>query len=114
MPTTIECYQANEYLAPFLRIETPRDKMALPYSTLLGITLSTDESILELDFASHSVTIKGRRLYEVFCIIASGRGEALFAKSRSDDMEIPPTSKIPFISEMRIKKSNQTSVSDAG
>jgi hypothetical protein len=104
MGDSIESYQSTERFAPFLRLETPRERVALPYATLLGMTLSADETTIELDFASRIVTVKGKRLHEVFCSIAAGRGEALFARSATDEMSLGPGSKAPLIVEIRIKK----------
>lgn len=103
MQPSTECYSTSDRSAPFLRLETKRERMALPYATLLGIVLSLDESSLELDFASHRVTVIGKRLYEVFCAISAGHGQALFAHPESVEMTAGPNSKIPLIREIRIK-----------
>jgi len=104
MSTATESYHTTEGQAPFLRIETPRERLALPYSTLLALMLSADETTLELDFASRVVTVKGKRLYEVFCVLAAGRGEGIFARSASDEMTLSRANRAPFISEIRIKE----------
>ena len=101
--TGVESYQTSEVHVPFLRIETPRDRVALPYAMLIGLTLSSDETTLVLNFASSLVTVQGRSLYEIFCAISRGRGEALFARNGSDDMVASPLQKAPFISAIRIK-----------
>ena len=111
MKPGIESYQTSEAHVPFLRIETPRDRVALPYAMLLGLTLSNDETTLVLNFASSVVTIQGRRLYEVFCAISSGRGEALFARNCSDDMVAVPLQKAPFISAIRVREVEEEAIS---
>lgn len=103
MPKDLECYQTSEYVAPFIRLETHRERIALPYSTLLGVTLSVDETTLALDFADRLVIVRGKRLHEVFCAIARGRVEAVFTRSRSSEIEIGPASSAPFVSEIRIR-----------
>jgi len=103
-----ESYQTTEEHVPYLRIETPRDRVALPYSTLLGLTLSADEMTLRLNFASTEVTVKGKRLHEVFCSIAKGHGEALFARCVSEEMTDAPGNGAPFISEIRLKEPTGT------
>jgi hypothetical protein len=70
----------------------------------LGLTLSADEMTLHLNFASTEVTVKGKRLHEVFCSIARGKGEALFARSVSEEMADATGNKAPFISEIRLKE----------
>jgi len=103
MKTSAECYITGERSAPFLRFETKRERMALPYATLLGIGLSLDEKCLELDFASHKVTVTGKRLYEIFCAISRGYGHALFAQYEGTELTAGPDSKAPIICDIRIK-----------
>jgi hypothetical protein len=105
MRPNAECYISGEHSSPFLRVETPRERIALPYATLLGFTLSVDETILELDFASHKITVKGERLHEVFCALARGLGQALLARNETELLLQGPNPKAPFIREIRIKNS---------
>ena len=98
-----ECYVTSDHSVSFLRLETPRERLALPYATLLGFTLSTDETTLELDFASHKITVRGKRLYEVFCALSAGIGQALIARAETDALLLGPSAKAPFIQEIRIR-----------
>ena len=75
-------------------------KVLLP---LLEIKLSADETTLELDFASRIVTVKGKRLHEVFCSIAAGRSEALFALNATHEIALGTGYMAPFISDIRVK-----------
>jgi hypothetical protein len=104
MSSSVECYVTSDHAVSFLRFETPRERLALPYATLLGFTLSNDETILELDFASHKITVKGKRLYEVFCVLSTSVGQALIARSETDSVLLGPSAKAPFIQEIRIKE----------
>ncbi len=103
MQTSAECYIAGDRPASFLRLETRRERMALPYAMLLGIVLSLDETSLELDFASHKVTVSGKRLYEVFCAISAGQGQALMALGTVEEFALGPAAKAPYIQDIRIK-----------
>lgn len=103
MQTPTECYLSSERSAPFLRLETKRERMALPYALLLGIVLSLDETTLELDFASHKVTVTGKRLYEVFCAISIGHGHTLLALGKAEEFTLGPAAKAPYIHDIRIK-----------
>jgi len=103
MQTSAECYIAGDRPAPFLRLETRREQMALPYAMLLGLALSLDENTLELDFASHKVTVTGKRLYEIFCAISAGQSQALLARGAAEEFALGPASKAPFIQDIRIK-----------
>jgi len=98
-----ESYQTSPNPIPFLRLETPRERLALPYATLLGINLATDENSLQLDFASHQVTAHGKQLYEVFCSISSGMCAVLFARGELKEIEAGPDAKAPVIRDIRIK-----------
>jgi hypothetical protein len=104
MLTAQEYYLTSETGAVFLRLETPRERLALPYATLLGLSLSVDDATLELDFASHKITVKGKRLYEVFCAISAGRSSALFARSEVEELALGSTVTLPIIAEIRIRE----------
>ena len=97
-----ECYVTADYPAAFSRLETARERIALPYSLLLAVSLSMDESVLGLDFASHKVTVTGKRLYEIYCAISAARGQVLQARGALGEIALGPTSKTPFIREIRI------------
>lgn len=101
-------YQSTEDHVPFLRIEAARVRVALPYSTLLSLTLSADGTTLILIFASTEVTVKGMRLHEVFCAIAKGQVEALFARNPSEQMLDVSGSHAPFISEIRLSSPDES------
>jgi hypothetical protein len=103
MQTPTECYLSSDRPTAFLRLETARERLALPYAMLLGLSLSVDETLLELDFASHKVTVKGKRLHEVFCSLALGQSAALFAQGETAGLLRAPDSKAPCIHEIRIK-----------
>lgn len=109
MQPSAECYIAGDQPAPFLRLETKRERMALPYAMLLGIVLSLDETSMELDFASHKVTVSGKRLYEVFCAISAGQGQALLALGTGEEFALGPVTKAPYIQDIRIKSLESSS-----
>ena len=64
------CLESREIPAVFLRLHTPREQIALPYACLLKLTLSLDETALELSFVTHRVTITGKNLSEIYTAIA--------------------------------------------
>jgi hypothetical protein len=98
-----ESYQTSPHPVPFLRFESPRERLALPYATLLGINLATDENSIQLDFASHQVTAHGKQLYEVFCSISFGMCAVLFARGELQEMNAGPDAQAPVIRDIRIK-----------
>ncbi|MBP6506420.1 MAG: hypothetical protein KA257_02545 [Opitutaceae bacterium] len=60
-----------------LRLETPRERIALPYASLTAVELSTNETTLTVSFVTHRVIVKGRKLHQAHCAVAAGQAEAL-------------------------------------
>jgi len=60
------CLESGELPAVFLRLHSPQEQIALPYASLLKLTLKTDETALELSFVSHRVTLTGKNLVEIY------------------------------------------------
>jgi hypothetical protein len=69
----------------FLRFESTRERIALPYALLLKLELSLDQRTLELGFGTHAVTIGGRELHEIYEMIADGHAKCI----RLSDREPP-------------------------
>ena len=65
-PADPRCLETREVTAVFLRLQSPRERVALPYSSLIKLTLKTDETALELSFVTHCVTITGKNLSEIY------------------------------------------------
>jgi hypothetical protein len=63
--------------AVFLRLESPRERIALPYSCLLKLSLKIDESMLELSFVTHRVTVTGKNLAEIYKSIAEAEARVI-------------------------------------
>jgi hypothetical protein len=57
-----ECVQTTTVPLLCLRLETPRERIALPYASLTSVELSTNEATLILGFVTHRVTVKGRKV----------------------------------------------------
>ena len=70
----------------FLRFESARERMALPYSLMMKLEMSMDERTLELAFVSHVVTIAGRNLRETYEAITEGDARCI-RLSKPDDTE---------------------------
>jgi len=100
---TTNCYVAGDFHPTLLRFESPRECIALPYATLLASSLSVDETVLELDFAAHRVTINGERLHEIFCSVAAGLTHMITSVSVGDQMKASSDTKAPLVREIRVK-----------
>jgi hypothetical protein len=72
-----ECVQKSSHPVLCLRLETPRERLALPYAALTAVELSVDETTLGISFVTHLVVVKGHRLAEAYCAVAAGLAVAL-------------------------------------
>ena len=68
--TEPRCLETEERPAAFLRFKSTREQVALPYSSLVKLALKTDETVLELSFVTHRVTISGKNLAEIYKAVA--------------------------------------------
>jgi hypothetical protein len=71
------CLDKREMPGVFLRLHSQREQIALPYSCLLKLTLSLDETVLELSFVTHRVTISGKRLLIIYAAIAEAEARTI-------------------------------------
>ena len=85
------CLEKREISGVFLRLHSKREQVALPYSCLLKLTLSLDETALELSFATHRVTITGKNLSEIYTAIAEveARIITVVAPNFADEVRLP-------------------------
>jgi hypothetical protein len=71
------CLETAEPAAAFLRFKSVREQVALPYSSLIKLELSTDETALELSFVTHLVTVSGNNLAEIYHAVAEVRARSV-------------------------------------
>ncbi|MDI1335895.1 MAG: hypothetical protein PSU94_06890 [Lacunisphaera sp.] len=69
------CLVTSDVPGVCLRLESTRQRIALPYALLLRVELSDDETGCDLTFATHEVRIRGRWLRPVF--VAVSQAEAV-------------------------------------
>ncbi len=55
-----------------LRIESVRQRIAVPYALLLRVEISEDETRCEIAFATHTITVQGRHLRGVYVSVSQG------------------------------------------
>ena len=77
MHSTRDCLETRNAPGFCLRFEASRERIALPYSSLVSITLAIDETVLELSYVTHRIIINGRKLYAAHCAIAAGLAVAI-------------------------------------
>ena len=63
---SMRCWETRDMPAAFLRLHSPRERVALPYSSLIKLELKNDATALELFCVTHRVMITGRNLAEIY------------------------------------------------
>ena len=97
------CLEKREVPGVFLRLHSRREQIALPYACLLKLTLSLDETALELSFATHRVTITGKHLAEIYTAIAEVEARIITVVSPNFTDEAPLPSYRPLVRVLRIE-----------
>ncbi|MBI5768675.1 MAG: hypothetical protein HZA93_12830 [Verrucomicrobia bacterium] len=102
-PADPRCLETREVPAAFLRLQSPREQVALPYSSLLKLSLKTDGTALELSYVTHSVVIAGKNLDVVYKAVAEveARLVAVVAADFTDAARLP--SYMALVREIRIE-----------
>ncbi len=72
-PLDTGCLDAREVPGVCLRIESARQRIALPYALLLYVEISEDRTQCEIGFATHKVTVRGRDLRSVYVAVSQGQ-----------------------------------------
>jgi len=71
-PVDTGCLETREIPSVCLRIESARQRIALPYALLLCVEIAEDETQCEIAFATHTVTVHGRGLRSVYVAVSQG------------------------------------------
>jgi hypothetical protein len=89
--------------AVFLRFEAPRMRVALPYASLLFVELALDEEELNLVFATHRVTLRGRKLARIHQAVCDGVATQVSVAANG----LPPHSRTmppaPWVGNLRVE-----------
>lgn len=88
----------------FLRFESTRERIALPYALLLKLELSLDQRTLELGFATHAVTIGGRELHEIYEAVADGNARCIRLSDRETHGTVSWREDRAVVAEIRITR----------
>ncbi|MSU68262.1 MAG: hypothetical protein CK548_02555 [Opitutia bacterium] len=60
-------------LAVFLRLQSAREQIALPYSSLIKLELKNDATAVELSCVTHRVMITGRNIDAIYQAVAEAQ-----------------------------------------
>ena len=90
-PPNPHCLESRATPAVFLRLHSGREQIALPYSCLLKLALKVDETMLELSFVTHRVTISGKHLAEIYKAVseAEARQVSVAQADFADEAKLP-------------------------
>ncbi len=102
-PPDPRCVETREIPAAFLRLQSAREQVALPYSSLIKLSLKTDGTALELSYVTHRVTVIGKNLAEIYKAVADveARLVTVVAEDFADAARLP--SYTALVREIRIE-----------
>ena len=73
----VRCLETREMPAVFLRLQSTREQIALPYSSLIRLELKNDETALELSYITHRVIVTGKNLAEIYRAVADAEARLI-------------------------------------
>jgi hypothetical protein len=94
--------ETRDMPALFLRFESPRLRVALPYASLLKIEIALRDEQIELAFATHRVTVRGANLWRMYEAISLARATQIAVYEKDFSLEARLKTATPFVSEIRI------------
>jgi hypothetical protein len=95
--------ETRELPAVFLRLQSPREQVALPYSSLIKLALALDGTEVELSYVTHRVTLMGRNLDEIYEAVANAEARWVAVAPEDFAGEASATSHMALVREIRIE-----------
>ena len=77
LSSPVRCLETREIPGVFLRLQSAREQVALPYASLIKLELKNDATAVELSFVTHRVMISGRNLAEIYQSVAEGQARVI-------------------------------------
>ncbi|MEO6245034.1 MAG: hypothetical protein ABIQ12_06330 [Opitutaceae bacterium] len=97
------CLETREIPAIFLRLHTPRAQIALPYASLVKLSLKLDETALEISFVTHHVVISGKHLAEIYQSVAEAHAIVISVAPEDFSAEIQLPGQKALVRAIRIE-----------
>lgn len=97
------CMETREVPAVFLRLESPRLRTALPYASLIKLDLALNEEQLDLAFATHHVTVRGKNLQSMFDALSQAQATQIKVAATNFAVNAMLMSYTPFVSDIRVE-----------
>lgn len=101
-PRDTGCLEAQEVPALCLRLQSHRQRLAIPYPLLLWIELADDETSCLIVFATHEVCVRGRHLRRVYLAVSQGQAAQI---STGESASLPEAATFygPLVTDIRIE-----------
>ena len=77
LSSPVRCLETREIPGVFLRLQSAREQVALPYASLIKLELKNDATAVELSFVTHRVMIAGRNLAEIYQSVAEAQARVI-------------------------------------
>lgn len=106
-PRDTGCLTAQEVPALCLRLQSHRQRLAIPYALLLRIELAEDETSCLIVFATHEVSVRGRHLRQVYVAVSHGQA-AQISTGKSASLPEGAAFYGPLVTDIRIEPLDET------
>lgn len=106
-PRNPGCLDTQDMPAVCLRLQSHRQRLALPYALLLRAELSDDESNCVIVFATHEISVRGRHLRGVYLAVSQGQAAQI---SIGDSASFAEGSAFlgPLVTDIRIEPTDES------
>lgn len=105
-PRNAGCLDTQDMPAVCLRLQSHRQRLALPYALLLRAELSDDETNCVIIFATHEISVRGRHLRGVYLAVSQGQA-AQISTGESAMMAEGDSILGPLVTEIRIEPADE-------
>jgi hypothetical protein len=101
IPPETGCLVTTPVPAVCLRLNSRRERIAIPYAMLLRVEISDGEKLCDLTFATHIIHVRGENIDEVF--VAVSQAKAVELRIRSDVFAAGEFYRGPLITQISIE-----------
>ena len=103
LSSPVRCLETREIPGVCLRLQSTREQVALPYSSLIKLELKNDATAVELSFVTHRVMISGRNLAEIYQSVAEAQARVISVAATDFAGEFPMPAHRALVREIRIE-----------